>query len=91
MTDSATDRPVLTAEQMLELNYLKLTWDRFYDITYDGITWLAVPKGTEVVLRADSRDQMRTVLMMDAPGRSKRPGRWIERASGPPYFVAIPE
>jgi hypothetical protein len=91
MTDSAADRPVLTAEQGLELNYLKLTWDRFYDITYDGTTWSATPKGTQDVLHADSRDQMRTVLMMDAQGRSRRPGRWIERASGPPYFVAIPE
>jgi hypothetical protein len=91
MTSSAAGRPVLTEEQALELNYLKLTWDRFYDITYDGSTWSAVPKGTGVVLHADSKDQMRTVLMMDAAGRSKRPGRWIERASGPPYFVAIPE
>jgi hypothetical protein len=91
MTDSTAQRPVLTAEQMLELNYLKLTWDRFYDITYDGTTWSAVPKGTEEVLHADSRAQMRAVLLLDAPGRSKRPGRWIERASGPPYFVAIPE
>jgi hypothetical protein len=91
MTDSAAGRPVLTAEQMLELNYLKLVWDRLYDITYDGTTWSAVPKGTEVVLCAGSRDQMRSVLLLDAAGRGKRRGRWIERASGPPYFVAFPE
>ena len=36
MTNSAAERPVLTAEQRLELNYLKLTWDRFYEISYDG-------------------------------------------------------
>jgi hypothetical protein len=91
MTDSAAERPVLTAEQRLELNYLKLTWDRFYDITHDGTRWSAVPKGTQEVLFADSREQMRTVLMMDASGRSDRPGRWIERASGTPFFVATPE
>jgi hypothetical protein len=91
MTSSAAGRPVLTAEQRLELNYLKLTWDRFYDISYDGAHWSAIPKGTQEVLCADSRDQMRMVLLLDAPGRNKRPGRWIERASGPAVFVAIPE
>jgi hypothetical protein len=91
MTNSASERPVLTAEQKLELNYLKLTWDRFYDIGYDGARWSAIPKGTRDVLHADSKEQMRTALMLDAPGRNKRPGRWIERASGTPFFVAIPE
>lgn len=91
MTNRAAERPVLTAEQKLELNYLKLTWDRFYDITYDGDRWLATPKGTQDVLYADSKDQMRTALMLDAPGRNTRPGRWIERASGTPFFVDTAE
>ena len=91
MTDSAAGRLVLTDQQRLELNYLKLTWDRFYDITFDGARWSATPKGTQEVLCADSGEQMRTALMLDASGRSKRPGRWIERASGAPFFVTAPE
>ena len=91
MTNSAAERPVLTAEQKLELNYLKLIWDRYYEISYDGARWSAIPKGTREVIYADSKAQMNTALMLDAPGRSNRPGRWIEVASGIPFLAPSQE
>jgi hypothetical protein len=91
MTSSEAERPVLTAEQKLELNYLKLTWDRFYDITYNGARWSATPKGTREVLHADSKAEMNTALMLDATVRTSRPSRSIEAASSAPFPVPSPE
>ena len=87
MTDSAAERPVLTDEQKLELNYLKLTWDRFYTLTIEGTRWCAIPRGTDTALYADSKTEMNKVLMLDAVSRTSRRGHYIERASGPPYWV----
>jgi hypothetical protein len=87
MTDSAAGRPVLTDEQKLELNYLKLTWDRFYTLTIEGTRWCAIPRGTGTALYADNKTEMDKVLMLDAAGRGAQRGHFIERASGPPYWV----
>jgi hypothetical protein len=90
MTDSAAARPVLTHEQVLDLNYLKLTWAKFYEITCDGGRWTAVPLGTQTALTADSKDGLHKILRVDAYTRVTRNGHWVETASGPPYFVETP-
>jgi hypothetical protein len=87
MADGVAERPVLTDQQALELNYIKLTWDRFYDITCDGTRWFAVPKGTKDVLEADSKQDLQRLITLDAPKRSSG-GHYVESASGPPYWVA---
>jgi hypothetical protein len=80
------ERPALTAEQRLELNYIKLTWDRFYEITCDGTTWFATPRGTDDVIEAGSKEELGRLLMLYAPSRSSG-GHFIEGASGPPFWV----
>jgi hypothetical protein len=88
MTNSAAaERPVLPDEQRQELNDLKLTWDRFYDISCDGALWRAVPKGTQDIIEADSRDRLARLISLDAPGRCSPRGHFIETASGPPFWV----
>jgi hypothetical protein len=86
MTEWAA-RPVLRDEQRLDLNYLKLTWARFYALNCDGGRWTAIPLGTETVITAGSKDELNRLLMTDAQTRVDRAGYWIETASGPPYFV----
>jgi hypothetical protein len=87
MSASASERPVLRDEQKLALNYLKLTWARFYALNCDGVRWTAIPLGTETVISAGSKDELHKLLMADAHTRINRAGHWIETASGPPYFV----
>lgn len=87
MADSAAERPVLNEEQKLELNYLKLTWDRFYALSTDGMRWFAVPCGTGTVLHAGSKTEMHKVLLADAASRSSQRGHFIDAASGPPAWV----
>jgi hypothetical protein len=91
MKNSAPERPTLTAGQKLELNYLKLTWDRYYAISYDGARWSAIPKGTRDVIHAGSKAEMNVALMADAAARNARPGHWIEVASGAPFHISSPE
>jgi hypothetical protein len=83
------NEPVLRDEQKLALNYLKLTWARFYALNCDGVRWTAIPLGTETVITAGSKDELHELLMVDARTRVTRAGYWIETASGPPFFVDI--
>jgi hypothetical protein len=87
MSEPPSGRPVLTSGQILDLNYLRLTWTKFYEISCDGVIWTAIPHGTEEAITAESQDGLYKILRVDAYSRVTCSGRWIETASGPAYLV----
>jgi hypothetical protein len=94
MADSAARASVLTAEQRRELIGLRMIWDKWYAINFDGVHWTAIPAGTETVLSADSSDQLWIIIRHDNAARLRRlanGGHWVARQSGPDFFQPAPD
>jgi hypothetical protein len=80
---------VLTREQREQLIRLRSLWPG-YKIDCDGRTWSASPSiATDEVITAGTHQALREKIKTDNARRDwpKRTGYWVERMSGPPYWV----
>jgi hypothetical protein len=78
-------------EQLIRLRWL---WEKSYVINFDGALWTAVSLADPpVVLEEETSGGLWRSIREDNAQRKatgSRGGYWIERCSGPPYFVATP-
>jgi hypothetical protein len=86
---NAGGQPALTREQREQLIWLRWLWPG-YKIDCDGRTWSASPSiAPDEVITADTHQALWGKIKTDNGLRDwpKRTGYWVERMSGPPFWV----
>jgi hypothetical protein len=86
---NAGGQPALTREQREELVRLRWLWPG-YKIDCDGRTWSACPSiALDEVITAGTHQALWGKIKTDNGLRDwpKRTGYWVERMSGPPFWV----
>ena len=89
----AAGRPRLTQEQQEQLSRLRWLWPD-YKVEFDGTTWSACPFiAPDETLTAGTDPELWDKLRTDKATRDwpPRTGYWVERASGPPFWVDLPQ
>jgi hypothetical protein len=88
----AQEQPAISTEDREHLMRLRWLWETSYQIDCVGGTWTARRhRDPDVVLTADSGGEMWRVIVADNAQRKAETGGggyWVERCSGPPYYVA---
>jgi hypothetical protein len=82
-------QPALTREQQEQLIRLRSLWPG-YKIDFDDGAWSASPSiAPDEVITADTHQALQGKIKTDNDLRDwpKRTGYWVERMSGPPYWV----
>jgi hypothetical protein len=82
-------KPALTREQREQLIRLRRLWPG-YKIDFGGGTWSASPSiAPDEVITAETHQALQGKIKTDNDLRDwpKRTGYWVERMSGPPYWV----
>jgi len=90
---SAAGQPRLTRDQQEQLARLRWLWPD-YRIECDGRAWSAAPWiALDQVLTADNDRDLWDKVASDKNTRDWPPrmGYWVERASGPPFWVDLPD
>jgi hypothetical protein len=85
-------RPELTQDQQEQLARLRWLWED-YRIGCDGETWSAAPwVALDEVITAGTQRELWDEVKADHARRDwpPRTGYWVERCSGPPYWVELP-
>lgn len=86
---NAGGQPALTREQREQLIRLRSLWPG-YTIDCDGRTWSACPSiAPDEVITAGTHQALQGKIRTDNALRDwpKRTGYWVERMSGPPFWV----
>lgn len=86
---NAGGQPALTREQREQLIRLRWLWPG-YKIDCDGRTWSACPSiALDEVITAGTHQALWGKIKTDNGLRDwpKRTGYWVERMSGPPFWV----
>lgn len=86
---NAGGRPALTRQQREQLIRLRSLWPG-YQIDCDGRTWSASPSiAPDETVSAGTHRDLEAKIKTDNGLRDwpKRTGYWVERMSGPPYWV----
>jgi hypothetical protein len=71
-----------------ELAHLRRLWEMHYEISTDGIDWVAKRRAEPgTVLTRPTSESLGWAIRGDCL-KADDGGYWIERQSGPPYYVA---
>lgn len=78
---------MLSNQDEEELANLRRMWEMHYDISTDGYEWLAKRRAVPgTVLNRPTSESLSWAIRGDVC-KADDGGHWVERQSGPPYYV----